>query len=407
MYCGLLGKQLGHSYSPQIHSFLGNYRYVLFEKQPDELETFLKKGDYDGLNVTIPYKQEVIQYLDILSDRAAELGAVNTIIRQADGKLIGHNTDYFGFLSMLKRTGLDVCGKKVLVLGNGGASATVVAVLKKENAKVVVISRSGKDNYQNLNQHTDASVIVNTTPVGMYPNVGTSLLDLDQFQQLEGVLDIIYNPAKTQLLLDAEEKGLITENGLWMLIAQAKESTEWFTGNKISDDRISEIHHQLRKQMENIVLIGMPGCGKSTIGKELAKHLDMSFVDADTEIEKIAKKTIPQIFEESGECGFRKLESQVLADLGKKSGLIIATGGGCVTQKENYRSLHQNGRIFWIMRDIQLLPTDGRPLSQANSLGEMLRVRKPLYELFADVQIDNNGTLNDTVSEFLNWEGFK
>ena len=407
MYCGLLGKQLGHSYSPQIHSFLANYRYTLFEKQPEELETFLKKGDYDGLNVTIPYKQEVIQYLDILSDRAAELGAVNTIIRQADGKLMGHNTDYFGFLSMLKRTGLDVCGKKVLVLGNGGASATVVAVLKKENANVVVISRSGKDNYQNLDLHTDASVIVNTTPVGMYPNVGTSLLDLDQFQQLEGVLDIIYNPARTQLLLDAEERNLITANGLWMLIAQAKESAEWFTGNKISDDRISEIHHQLRKQMENIVLIGMPGCGKSTIGKELTKYLNMSFIDADTEIEKLAKKTIPQIFEESGERGFRKLESQVLADLGKKSGLIIATGGGCVTQKENYRSLHQNGRIFWIMRDIQLLPTDGRPLSKANSLGEMLRVRKPLYELFADVQIDNNGTLDDTVSEFLNREGFR
>lgn len=406
MRCGLLGKKLGHSYSPQIHGRLGDYTYELFEKMPEELESFLKHGDFEGLNVTIPYKKEVLPYCDALSDCAAELGAVNTIVRRSDGTLIGHNTDYFGFRSMLKRSCLQVNNKKVLVLGSGGASATAVVVLKKLGANVVVISRSGENNYNNLEKHADAAVIVNTTPVGMYPNVGVTPIDLDIFLKLEGVLDIIYNPARTQLLLDAEKKGLVVENGLWMLVAQAKESAEWFTGKVISDTKISEIHEALRRQMENIVLIGMPGCGKSTIGKLIAQKLGKKFMDADTFIEEQAGMSVPEIFETSGEEGFRNWETKILSQLGKESGLVIATGGGCVTRPENYSLLHQNGRIIWIKRKISTLPIDGRPLSKTNKLEEMYAVRKPKYESFSDTQVDNNGALEDTVKQILIQEGY-
>ena len=222
MKCGLLGRKLGHSYSPQIHALLGNYSYQLFEKEPEEIGDFLKNGDFTGLNVTIPYKKEVIPFLDELSPAAARLGAVNTIVRR-DGKLIGHNTDYFGFRRLVQESGLQVAGKKVLVLGSGGASSTAVAVLQELGAKVTVISRSGENNYENLDRHADAAVIANTTPVGMYPNTGKSALSLDGFPRLEGVLDAVYNPARTQILLDAERRGLAAVNGLWMMVAQAKE----------------------------------------------------------------------------------------------------------------------------------------------------------------------------------------
>ena len=407
MRCGLLGKKLGHSYSPQIHSYLADYTYELFEKSPEELEFFLEHGDFSGLNVTMPYKKDVIPYLDELSDRAAELGAVNTIVRRNDGTLIGHNTDYFGFQSMLNRSGLQVAGKKVLVLGSGGASAMAVTVLKKQNSNVVVISRNGESNYNNLEQHADASVIVNTTPVGMYPNVGVSPVDLALFPELEGVLDVVYNPARTQLLLDAEERGLIANNGLWMLVAQAKESAEWFTGTTISDKIISDIHRILQKQMENLVLVGMPGCGKSTIGSLLANLLNKKFVDADEVVAKQAGMTIPEIFATSGEKGFRDLETRVLSELGKESGMVIATGGGCVTRQENYPFLHQNGRILWIRRDIEKLPVNGRPLSQRGNLEEMYRIRRPYYEAFADYSVDNDGSQEETVSQILNMEGIR
>lgn len=407
MRCGLLGKKLGHSYSPQIHSYLSDYTYELFEKSPEELEFFLKHGDFSGLNVTMPYKKDVIPYLDELSDRAAELGAVNTIVRRNDGTLIGHNTDYFGFQSMLNRSGLQVAGKKVLVLGSGGASATAVAVLKKQGSNVVVISRNGESNYNNLEQHADASVIVNTTPVGMYPNVGVSPVELALFHELEGVLDVVYNPARTQLLLDAEEIGLIANNGLWMLVAQAKESAEWFTGTTISDYKIADIHRILQKQMENLVLVGMPGCGKSTIGSLLANLLNKKFVDADEVVAKQAGMTIPEIFATSGEKGFRDLETRVLSELGKESGMVIATGGGCVTRQENYPFLHQNGRILWIRRDIEKLPVNGRPLSQRSNLEEMYRIRRPHYEAFADYSVDNDGSQEETVAQILNMEGIR
>ena len=406
MRCGLLGKKLGHSYSPQIHSYLGNYSDHLFEKAPDELEEFLRSGDFSGLNITIPYKKEVIPYCHALSDRAKVLGAVNTIVRQDDGTLIGHNTDFFGFHSVLLRSGIHVASKKVLVLGSGGASATVVAVLRQLQANVIVISRTGVNNYDNLHLHADASVIVNTTPVGMYPNVGISPLDLDLFPNLEGVLDVVYNPARTQLLMDAEKRGIPTQNGLWMLVAQAKESAEWFTGQHISDECIADIHGILRRQMENIVLIGMPGCGKSTLGKLLAERTGKQFVDADDVIVQRAGISIPKIFDKIGEEGFRKLETEVLSDLGKQSGLIIATGGGCVTRSENYNLLHQNGHIIWIQRQISSLPTNGRPLSLQNSLVSMLAVRKPLYEQFSDSSVINDGSLDETITAILQKEGY-
>lgn len=401
MKCGLLGRKLGHSYSPQIHNLLGDYSYVLFEKEPEELENFLKIGDFTGLNVTIPYKKEVIPYLSELSPTAQKMGCVNTVLRRSDGTLYGHNTDYFGFTSLVRHTGLSVAGKKVLVLGSGGASNTAAAALKDLGASPVVISRSGENNYGNLHLHRDAAAIVNATPVGMYPNTGVSPIDLALFPHLEGVLDVIYNPARTQLLLDAEKLGIPRENGLWMLVAQAKEAAEVFTGGKISDEVIEKIYRELSHQMKNIVLIGMPGCGKSTIGTLLAEKLGRTLADADEKIISLAGKTIPDIFAQDGEPTFRDWETKALTELGKQSGLVIATGGGCVTQKRNYPLLHQNGYLVWLERDCRVLPTDGRPLSQANDLGKMYAARKPLYEVFADIRVENTGTPAETVQKIL------
>lgn len=401
MQCGLLGRKLGHSYSPQIHNLLGDYSYVLFEKEPEELENFLKNGDFSGLNVTIPYKKEVIPYLSELSPTAQKMGCVNTVLRRSDGTLYGHNTDYFGFTSLVRHAGLSVAGKKVLVLGSGGASNTAVAALKDLGASPVVISRSGENNYGNLHLHRDAAAIVNATPVGMYPNTGVSPIDLALFPHLEGVLDVIYNPARTQLLLDAEKLGIPRENGLWMLVAQAKEAAEVFTGGKISDEVIEKIYRELSHQMKNIVLIGMPGCGKSTIGTLLAEKLGRTLADADEKIIALAEKSIPDIFAQDGEPTFRDWETKALAELGKQSGLVIATGGGCVTQKRNYPLLHQNGYLVWLERDCSVLPTDGRPLSQANDLGKMYAARKPLYEAFADIRVENAGTPAETVQKIL------
>ncbi len=403
MNCGLLGQRLGHSYSPQIHKQLAKYTYTLYEKEPDTLADFLKNGDFHGINVTIPYKKTVIPYLDDLSPVAARLGAVNTIVRRGDGTLIGHNTDYFGFRSMVEKSGLCPKGKNVLVLGSGGASNTAVAVLEALGAKVVVISRSGENNYDNLHLHRNAAIIVNTTPVGMYPNTGISPIDLELFPDLEGVLDVVYNPARTQLLLDAERRGLIAMNGLWMLVAQAKESAEWFTGTSISDDMIAAIHKKLKLQMENIVLVGMPGCGKSTIGQSLAQKLGRTLVDADAAIVEHAGMPIPEIFAQQGETGFRTIETEVLSALGKQSALIIATGGGCVTREENYPLLHQNGTILWLKRDIDQLPTDGRPLSQSGKLNEMYQIRKPMYERFADIAVENNAHPSSAVQKILSF----
>ena len=399
MQCGLLGRKLGHSYSPQIHGQLASYDYSLFEKEPEELEGFLKNGNFVGLNVTIPYKKDVIPFLDQLSPVARRLGAVNTIVRRGDGSLVGHNTDYFGFRYLVQQSGLDVRGKKVLVLGSGGASNTAVAALQELGARVVIISRSGENNYGNLHLHANASVIVNTTPVGMYPNTGVSPIDLGCFPQLEGVLDVVYNPARTQILLDAENRGLVAMNGLWMLVAQAKESAEWFSGETIPDSRIVQIHAALQAQMENIILVGMPGCGKTTIGRLLARETGKQFVDADEALEARVGRKITDIIPTDGEAAFRCLETETLAELGKQSGFVIATGGGCVTQERNYPLLHQNGTILWLTRALDKLPTEGRPLSQTGKLQQMLATRQPMYRRFADAVIENDGTVEETLAQ--------
>lgn len=391
MKCGLFGRKLSHSYSPAIHSHFADYSYVLWEVEPGELENFLRNGDFQGLNVTMPYKKAVIPYLDELSPVAKELGAVNTIVRR-NGKLIGHNTDYFGFLTMLQHSGLCPVGKKCLVLGSGGASQVAQLVLRQMGGNVTVISRTGENNYDHLTSHKDAAILVNATPVGMYPNTGVSPVHLKLFPALEGVLDVVYNPARTQLLMDAEALGIPCWNGLQMLVAQAKEASEWFTGDAIPKEKIQQIHSILRRQMENIVLIGMPGCGKSTVGKLLSEKTGKTFVDTDAEIEKLAQKTIPDIFGQDGEEAFRQLETQVLSTIGKRSNLVIATGGGCVTREENYPLLHQNGKVIYLQRPTALLPTAFRPLSQSQDLSEMYRKRAPLYQRFADHTVTNHST---------------
>ena len=325
---------------------------------------------------------------------------MNTIVRKPDGRLIGHNTDYFGFETMLADSGIDMQGKKALVCGSGGASNTAVAVLREHGAHVVILSRSGPDNYQNLERHTDAALIVNATPVGMYPNVdGAAIEDLSLFPKLEGVLDLIYNPARTKILLAAEKQGLKTENGLKMLVAQAKESAEWFTGAKIDDGVISTIYSSLWAQMENVILIGMPGCGKTTVGTILSGILGKKFLDADTELEARAGRPITEIIPRDGEAAFRKLESDVLKDLGKQSGLVIATGGGCVTIPANYEALHRNGTIVWLKRDLDALPTDGRPLSQVGKLEAMYQKRAPMYAAFSDFSVENTLSPEKTAEE--------
>ena len=401
MKFGLLGRKLGHSYSPMIFDLMGGYQYDLFEREPEGIENLLKNGDFDGINVTIPYKKEVLPYLDEVDPLALRLGAVNTIVKRG-GKLFGYNSDYYGFLSLVQRTGIEPPTKKVLVLGSGGASVTVRAVLEDLGAHVIIVSRSGEDNYENLDRHRDAALIVNTTPLGMYPNNGVSPLDISRFPELEGVVDLIYNPARTQLLLDCEKYGIPGFNGLWMLVAQAKKSAEWFMDRQLPDSLLSDIHEKLRDKMENIVLVGMAGCGKSTVGRNLARETGKAFVDSDAEIEALAGKSIPEIFAQDGEAEFRRLETQVLAELGKRSGLVIATGGGCVTREENFPLLHQNGRILWLKRCPARLPTEGRPLSQKTTPAKLYEERKPMYKQFSDAAIDNDGTLGETLTEILN-----
>lgn len=400
--CGLLGEKLGHSYSPQIHSMLADYEYKLFEKSPEELEAFLKSGEFDGLNVTIPYKKAVMPYCTELSPTAAQIGSVNTIVRRSDGSFYGDNTDAFGFENLILHNGIEVKGKKALVLGTGGASVTAQAVLKNLGAsEVVVISRRGEDNYENIAKHADAEIIANTTPVGMYPNNGKAAVDLTQFPKLSGVLDVVYNPARTALLLQAERLGIPCAGGLYMLVSQAKRSCELFTGKSIPDSEIDRIERVLSHQMQNIVIIGMPGSGKTTVSTMLAEKLGRKILDTDTIVSENAGMTIPEIFAVQGEAGFRRLETEATAEVGKLSGNIISTGGGVVTVAENYELLHQNGVIVWIERDTNKLARDGRPISLSSDLNELYAARLPLYDRFADIKADNNGDINDTVNAIM------
>ncbi len=400
---GLLGETLGHSFSPQIHACLGDYEYKLFEVAPEDLGDFLRSGSFEGLNVTIPYKKAVMPYLAEISENAKAIGSVNTITVLPNGTLRGDNTDYDGFLYLVRRSGIAVNGKKALVLGTGGASLPVKKVLSDLGAREIIsISRTGENNYQNLEKHFDADLIVNTTPVGMYPNNLQAPLSLDGFSHLSGVLDIVYNPQKTQLILDAEQRGIPAFSGLTMLVAQAKRAAELFLNTNIDDRKNDEIYETLSRQMKNIVLVGMPGCGKSTVGKALAKRLSRPFFDADQEIVKRAGKSIPEIFQTEGESGFRKIETEVLFDLCRQSGAVIATGGGAVTVPQNHDILRQNSLVVFLNRDIAVLPTNGRPLSEQNDLHEMFRQRLPLYRAVCDYEVDGNSeiqTVTDRVAE--------
>jgi len=409
--CGLLGRKLSHSYSPQIHRFFGDYPYTLFEKEPEELEAFLRHGDFTGLNVTIPYKKAVLPNLDDLTPTAKRLGAVNTILRRPDGSLLGHNTDLHGFRYLLRKSGLEVRGKKVLVLGSGGASGTAVAALEESGAEVTVISRTGENNYENLSRHYDARVIVNTTPVGMYPGNGASPVDLTLFPNCEGVLDLVYNPIRTALLLQAERLNIPHAGGLYMLVEQARRAGELFTGTQIDKAVTARIERILSRTMENVVLVGMPGSGKGTIAALLAEKCGRKALDSDILVEEKAGMTIPQMFERYGEAYFRDRETEALTELGRSSGIVLATGGGSVLREENYDPLHQNGVIVFLERDISLLPTNNRPLSQGNSLEKLYNSRIDSYRRFADITVESTGIIEKTAEliisaflEFVNQE---
>ena len=398
MNCGLLGEKLSHSYSPAIHAMLADYDYRLYEKTPGELADFLLRGGWDGLNVTIPYKKAVMPYCAELSDTARRCGSVNTLLRLPGGAIRGENTDAYGFSYQLQSLGFDPAGKKCVIFGSGGAAATVRAVLAEKGAgEIVTVSRSGGDNYGNLARHADAAFVVNATPAGMFPHNGGAAASLAPFTRCEAVADLIYNPARTALLMEAERLGIPCANGLGMLAAQAKRSAELFLGTDIPDGEIARIEEKLSREMQNIVLIGMPGCGKSTVGKLLAEALGREFCESDALVEREAALSIPEIFRREGEAGFRKRETAALAELGRLSGAVIATGGGCVTREENYPLLHQNGVIVRLQRRLDKLPREGRPISLQSDIGELYERRRPFYERFADLSISNDGTPEETV----------
>ncbi len=398
----LIGEHLSHSHSPAVHAMLGNPDYALKELAPDKLADFIKNGDYDGLNVTIPYKKDVIPYLDELTDTAQRLGAVNTIVRTPDGRLLGDNTDYFGLWYALKSSGIDLCGKNVLIAGSGGASLTAQAAARDAHAKITVLSRTGAVNYGNVyDTCTDTEVFINCTPVGMYPHAGNAPVDLAKFPKLCGVVDMIYNPACTALLEQAKALGLPYTNGLAMLIAQAAAGHRSFTGKTVSEQKIDQTIRAFGQKSANIVLIGMPGCGKSTVGAALARLSGKPFIDTDGLIEQKTGMTTSQILATKGEDAFRTIEHEAICEVGKEHGQIIATGGGAVVRQENRYPLRQNGMIVWLTRPLTELPTDGRPLSQSGTLADMYRVREPLYRTFCDIQIPNDGTPDEVAAHIL------
>ena len=387
---GLLGGRLGHSYSPQIHKMFGGYDYALFERAPEELDEFFRDAAFDGINVTIPYKKAVIPYCAELSDAAGRIGSVNTIVKLPDGRLRGDNTDYCGFQYLVRSTGISAAGKKCLVLGDGGVAPTVRTALSDLGAgSVVTISRRGEDNYENISRHYDADIIVNTTPVGMYPNNGTAAVDITKFKHLSGVLDVVYNPNRTKLILDAERLGIPCSGGLLMLVYQAKRACEIFTDRVIPDERADETAAVIARQMKNIALIGMPGCGKTSAGRELAKLTGREFADMDAEIVKRIGCSIPEFFAAHGEEAFRKTETEVLAEFSKRSGMIIATGGGVVTRSENRDLLRQNSTVVFLNRtDIDSLAKNGRPISQAKSAQTLSEERMPMYRGWSDFTVE-------------------
>lgn len=386
---GLLGETLGHSFSPEIHAKFGHYPYDLCEVKKEELENFIYSGQYKGFNVTIPYKKAVMAFCDFLSPEAKRIGSVNTLLFK-DGKLCGYNTDYFGFCALLEHADIAVKDKKCLVFGSGGASLTVQTALWDLGAKeVVVISRSGKNTYESLSLHTDAEILVNTTPLGMYPKNGISPVELSLFPHCAGAVDLIYNPFKTKFILDAERQGIKATGGLYMLVVQAQKAAELFTGSKISKEALDEVFEEIKTEKLNLLFIGMPGAGKSYLGKKAAKHYHRPFIDTDRYIEEKAGMPIPKIFEVFGESYFRTLETEVLKEVTKLSGVVIATGGGVVTIPQNFDLLRQNSTVIWVKRALSNLPTEGRPLSKRQSLETLYEERKDAYARLCDYTFEN------------------
>lgn len=386
---GLCGKTLKHSYSKIIHEMLGNNEYNLYSLDKDEFYEVMESRNFSALNVTIPYKTDAFDLCDVVSDEAKSIGSVNTVVNK-NGTLYGYNTDYYGFVYMLKRAGIDIKNKKVLILGSGGTSLTARAVCKGEGAgEYIVVSRKGEVNYGNITKHSDADVIINTTPVGMYPDNGRIAVDLSLFPKLSGVVDVIYNPMKTELVRQAEKRKIPCTTGLSMLVAQAVRAHEYFFDTKISDSVIEEVFYGCLKKILNVVFIGMPGCGKTSVGKEYAKITERSFLDTDIFVEQCGM-SIPDIFEKYGEEYFRDKETQGIEMLSALSEKVIATGGGAVKRERNIALMKQNGIVVYLKRDLDKLSTDGRPLSSGGKekIMKLYEERKALYENAADVVIE-------------------
>ena len=401
--CGLIGEKLSHSFSPQIHKELSDYSYSLFEMREDEVGAFLQSDVFDATNVTIPYKKTVMPFLDEISDEAQRIGSVNTITRLDGGGLRGDNTDYYGFWHTVEKSGIEIRGKKVLILGTGGASLTAKTVSADMGAEsITFVSRSGEVNYKNVYQKcADAEVVINCTPVGMYPNNGIAPIDLSRLPACGGVIDMIYNPARTKLLLDAERLNIPHINGLPMLVAQAKRACELFLKEAVEDSEVERITRGIAAETSNIILVGMPGCGKTTIGKLLSEKTGRAVVDTDEMIAQSEGRSPSSILLAEGEDSFRKIESREVRGAGKLSERIISTGGGVVTREENYEPLHQNGVIVFIHRALDALATEDRPLSKSGKLPEMYEKRLPLYRRFCDLEVSNDSTPEECAEEIL------
>ncbi len=402
MEYGLIGEKLGHSFSREIHKRLCGYDYELRELRPDEVEEFLAKREFRGINVTIPYKETVIPYLDEIDEAARQIGAVNTVVNRG-GKLFGYNTDYTGMRELMLREGIDPAGKKVLVLGSGGTSKTAMTVAKSLGAETILrVSRTKRDNcitYEEARKiHSDAQIIINTTPVGMYPNGDACPIDIEAFPNLTGVVDAIYNPLRTKLVLAAKARGITAAGGLYMLVGQAAAAAEHFTGEKGDPADVERVYRELLSEKENLILTGMPGVGKTTIGKILAKRLGREFVDCDDVIVGKAGCDIPTIFAEQGEKAFRDLETEVIRALSATGGKVIAPGGGAILRPENVAALKSNGRIIFLDRPLSsITATEGRPLSaNREALEARYRERYPIYCATCDAHVEIDGTVGET-----------
>ena len=403
MKFGLLGRTLGHSFSPRIHSALGNTNYELYEREPSQLQEFFADPELQGINITIPYKVNALEACDVVDPRAERIGCVNTMVRK-DGKWHGYNTDYDGFVFTLQHAGIDVSGKECIILGDGASSATVHVALEDLGAKNIVhLSRKTAPFYGDApNYYETAQIIINCTPIGMYPHNPANLIDITQFSKLEGVVDLIYNPRRTILLLQAEMMEIPHCDGLPFLVAQGVEAANHFQGESFGTKEIEQILRDMRREKENIILIGMPGVGKTTVGKALGEEMGRTCVDVDHELEKEIGD-ISTYITEQGEAAFREKEAEMIAKFGTQTGLIISTGGGCVTVPKNFAHLRQNGRIYQLTQPVENLSTSGRVLSSGGieRLRELEATRTPMYESFAQCIVEHNRNAPETVSAIL------